>query len=186
MDQELTFHELGRLEAERKLRAIPEDLLQTAWVREAQIEAVIDAVLAVTLGADALAYAHARHTGEWCARIAAGLPFGPDQTFARRVGVLCETDPNALERIPELAHFAGYVRDYQRYAIEGPDSPSTMSLIVATADEFDSRVSPGENDASVSPQRTLRAMLAASDELSRPILETLAQIVHPSKNARVA
>ena len=45
MDTELTLHELSRLEAQRKLRDLPAAVLETAWVREAQIEAVIDAVL---------------------------------------------------------------------------------------------------------------------------------------------
>jgi hypothetical protein len=52
MDTELTLHELERLEAQRKLRDLPAALVETAWVREAQIEAVIDAVLVVALGAD--------------------------------------------------------------------------------------------------------------------------------------
>ena len=90
MDTELTLHELERLEAQRKLRDLPAAIVETAWVREAQIEAVIDAVLTVALGAEATA--HARHAGEWCARIAAALPNGPDPSLARRVGVLGDID----------------------------------------------------------------------------------------------
>ena len=64
MNDELTLHELTRLEAERKLQALPAAVLETAWVREAQIEAVIDAVLAVAFGDDTQALARARHAGD--------------------------------------------------------------------------------------------------------------------------
>ncbi|MHB8148183.1 MAG: hypothetical protein ACYDGM_13125, partial [Vulcanimicrobiaceae bacterium] len=148
MDDELTLHELQRLEAERRLRSIPGEVLETAWVREAQIEAVIDAVLAVTLGAAAPVYGHARHVGEWCARIAEGLPYGPDPAFARRVGVLCDVAPAALERIREVRHLAPYVREYQNFAMKGAGNPHTMAVIVAVADEFATCLSPDEHGLS--------------------------------------
>jgi len=186
MDDELTLHELQRLEAERKLLGIPEGVLETAWVRSAQVEAVIDAVLAVTFGADAAAYAQARHVGEWCARIAGGLAYGPDPSFARRVGVLGDVDPVALERIRELQHLATYVREYQIYAMQGSENPRTLSVIVAVADEFATRIAQENHGRAVSPNSVLRTMMEHTDETSRPVLEALMNVVHPSKSARVA
>ncbi len=185
MDEELTLDELRRLEAARKLRSIPAEVLETAWVQEAQIEAVLDAVLAVTFGGDVEAIAHARHTGEWCARIAAALPYGPDPAIARRVGALADAAPSVLERIPELQYLAGYVRDYQAYAIEGAKEPRTISVIVETASEFDARIMPDECGSSPSPAAVLRAMLANADVASRPIIEALADAVHSRNSARI-
>ncbi len=186
MDHELSLHELARLEAERILRSIPAEVLETAWVREAQVEAVIDAVLAVALGADARAIVHARHVGEWVARIAVVLQYGPEPRFARRVGVLADVDPAALDRIEELCHLAPYVREYQAFAIAGSENPGTLSLIVAAADEFDERISPDASGCCPSPASVLRTMRAAVDETSRPIVEALWNAVHPAKGARVA
>jgi hypothetical protein len=177
MDEELTLHELGRLEAQRKLRAIPERALKTAWVREAQIDAVVDAVLAVTADADARAYSHARHMGEWCARIAAGVPHGPDSSSARRVGALHAVEPSALERIPELRHLAKHVRDYRRGESGEPVNRCLMSLIVSAAEEFDNRLSSDENGHCASPQLALRSMLARADERSRVVVQALMKAV---------
>ncbi len=186
MDDELTLHELQRLEAERRLLSIPEGVLETAWVRSAQVEAVIDAVLAVTFGADAAGYAHARHVGEWCARIAARLAYAPGPSFARRAGVLCDVDPAALDRIRELEHLATYVREYQNYAMKGSENPRTLSVIVAVADEFATRVAQEIHGRTVSPNSVLRTMIMDADETSRPVLDALMNVVHQSKSARVA
>jgi hypothetical protein len=173
MDEELTLHELRRLEAERKLRTIPTQVLETVWIREAQIEGVIDAVLAVTQGGDAKAYAHARHMGEWCARIASALSDGPEPPLARRVGVLADVDPAVLERIEELKHLASYVRGYQEYAIEGLRHIDAMCLIASVADEFESRASLAERSGSHVPRSTIVAMLSEADDAKRPIVEAL-------------
>lgn len=185
MDEALTLVELCRLEAERKLRAISLDVLETAFVREAQIEAVIDAVLAVTYASSPEGLAHARHVGEFCARIAANLQFGPDPSFARRVGVLCDLDPSALASIPELDRFASYIRDYQATSVEAADEPTTMSLIVHVADEFDRVVTHFAREHGRSPSVALRRMIAESDADTRRIVEALAKSI-PSKSTLVA
>lgn len=174
MDTELTLHELTRLEAERKLRELPEAILETAWVREAQIEAVIDAVLAVALGGDAAGLARARHTGEWSARIAAALPGGPDRSLARRVGVLSVVDADVLDRIAELRQVARYSREGQ------------LKRIATVAGEFDARISPDEFGRCTSPTIVLRAMLANADDVTRPIVEALGATLHGVRHARVA
>ena len=186
MDDELTMHELERLEAERKLRTIPAEALETGWVREAQVEAVIDAVLAVAMAGEARAVAHARHVGEWSARIAAALEYGPDPVVARRVGVLAEIDPGVLERIQELRHVASHVREYQALAVVGAQNPRTLALIVATAAEFDERIAPDCDGRSPSPASVLRAMRAGATEASRPIVEALCAAADSRKRARVA
>jgi len=174
MDSEITVHELNRLEAERKLRALPEAILETTWVREAQVEAVVDAVLAVALGGDARALAQARHTGEWCARIATALPAGLDPSLARRVGVLGEIDAAVLERIAELRHIARIPRDHQ------------LRQIANVAREFDARIAPDEHERCTSPSIVLRAMLANADDLTRPIVKALETVLQPARHARVA
>lgn len=174
MDTELTLHELTRLEAQRKLRALPEALLETAWVREAQIEAVIDAVLTVAFSGNADALAHTRHTGEWCARIAAALPGAPDPSLARRVGVLSAIDADVLDRIAELRHIARYSREGQ------------LKLIASVAREFDARISPDEFGRCTSPPIILRAMLANADDVARPIVAALQATLHRARHARVA
>jgi len=174
MDTELTLHELGRLEAQRKLRDLPAAIVETAWVREAQIEAVIDAVLAVALGGDAAATARARHAGEWSARIATALPGGPDPSLARRVGVLSEIDSAFLERIAELRHIARY------------NDGSQPRLIARVARAFDERISPNEHGRCSSPQAVLRAMRANADDAARPIVEALESVLHTASHALVA
>jgi hypothetical protein len=174
MDTELTLHELGRLEAQRKLRDLPAAIVETAWVREAQIEAVIDAVLAVALGGDAAATARARHAGEWSARIATALPGGPDPSLARRVGVLSEIDSAILERIAELRHIARY------------NDGSQPRLIARVARAFDERISPNEHGRCSSPQAVLRAMRANADDAARPIVEALESVLHTASHALVA
>jgi HD-GYP domain-containing protein (c-di-GMP phosphodiesterase class II) len=176
MDDELTLHELQQLEAERKLASIPEATLETAWVREAQIEAVIDAVLAVTLD-DPMALLHARHVGEWSARIAMALEFGPDPSFARRVGVLSDVDPDALERIPELLRFADHVREFQTISIKETASPKTVALIVAVADQFDRVVAQFARQRGPSPLFALKKMLEGADAQTRRIVEALAESI---------
>ncbi|HTX57498.1 MAG TPA: hypothetical protein VMD47_10420 [Candidatus Acidoferrales bacterium] len=175
MDEELTLHEIERLEALRKLRSLPEAIVETAWVRDAQVEAVIDAVLVVALHGDLRATAHARHAGEWCARIAGRLPDGPDPLLARRVGVLGEVDPVTLEQIPELRHLASHLR-----------RRDLIARIAEVAREFDTRIMPDERGRCVSPRLALRAMLANADERSRPIVEALETAVCSHSHARVA
>ena len=174
MDSELTIHELNRLEAERKLRALPEAILETTWVREAQVEAVIDAVLAVALGGDAQALARARHAGEWSARIAAALPGGPDPTLARRAAVLSAIDGAVLERIAELRHIANVPSDHQ------------LRTIAKIARDFDAQISPDQHDRCKSPAIVLRAMLAHADDATRPIISALETALQPARHARVA
>jgi hypothetical protein len=186
MDEELTLHELRRLEAERKLRTIPAQVLDAAWARDAQIEAVIDAVLAVTYAGNATAYAHARQVGEWCARIATALPYGPEPSFARRAGVLADVDPVALERIAELKHYAACVREYQLSSIEDIDGVTTIAMIVAAADEFDGRIGPDSRGYVNSPGAALRAMMANASNMRRPVIEALSNAARPSRNTHVA
>ena len=186
MDEELTLWELGRLEAERKLRTIGASVLETAWVRAAQIEAVIDAVLAIALGGDVPAYARAREVGEWSARIAAALENGPDPAVARRAGALRDLDPAALERIPELRVLVGIVREYQHYAGASGRSAGTTALIVAVADEFARRIAPGQAGHTPSASLELEAMRACSPSVLRPIVAALSIAVSPKSRVRVA
>jgi hypothetical protein len=173
MDDELTLHELARLEAERKLRSLPAGVLETSWVREAQIEAVIDAVLVVGLrGAGPIALA--RHTGEWCARIAAALPDGPDPSLARRVGVLSDIEPATLERIAELRHIPIRAKS------------ALLASIAQVAREFATRIEPDERGHVTSPHVVLRAMTAKADAHTRPIVEALQAALHVNAHARVA
>ena len=174
MDTELTLHELGRFEAQRKLRDLPAAIVETAWVREAQVEAVIDAVLAVALAGDVRAEARARHTGEWCARIAGALSSGPDPALARRVGVLSQIDAAVLDRIAELRHIARHVGGGQ------------LALIAQVAREFDHRISPDEHGRCTSPQLALRAMRANAGDAMCPIVEALEAALHTARHARVA
>jgi hypothetical protein len=173
MDDELTLHELARFEAERKLRTLPAGILETAWVREAQIEAVIDAVLVVGLR-DAGALAHARHTGEWCARIATMLRDGPDPALARRAGVLSDIDPSVLERIAELQHIPHRSKNAQ------------LASIIRVAREFAAAIEPDERGHMTSPSIVLRAMTAKADALTRPIVEALQTALNVNTRARVA
>ena len=175
MDEQLTLREVRRLEAERKLQSIPEAVLETAWVREAQVEAVIDAVLSVTVGGEARAYAHARHVGQWCARMAAGLPSGPDPVLARRVGVLADVDPAVLDRVDEVAHLAPYVRDYQAAALDPPETASVMSIMVMVAAEFEQRLATCRYGTYATPLAVLRTMMASGTSVSAPVLDALSR-----------
>jgi hypothetical protein len=172
MDFEITLHELDRLEAQRKARTLPAAVLETAWVREAQIEAVIDAVLVVGLSDAALA--RARHTGEWCARIAASLGDGPHPSLARRAGVLSAIDPSVLERIPELRHVAQRAKSPQ------------LASIVEVAREFAARIEPDERGHVTSPVVVLRAMSANANAVTQPIVEALQSALRANVRARVA
>jgi|SRR5579863_5165124 len=182
MDEDLTLHELRRLEAQRKLHTIPQLILETAWVREAQIEAVIDALLAATVDGDAKAYARARQVGEWSARIAAALPLGTDAQLARRVGVLANVNSCVLERIPELQHIAPYARAYQSRAALTHDCYRTMVTIVTVADYFESRlvraIDHGGGVASV-----IDSMSSSCDPA---VLDALRTCVGANKRNRVA
>ena len=186
MDEQLTLHELRRLEAQRKLQTIPRLILDTAWVREAQVEAVIDAVLASLVGGDAQAYVHARHVGQWCERIAEALPFGPNPSFARRVGLLAEVDPETLERICELKHVAASVRDYQAAAILGAREHQTMSTIVIVAEEFESRIAPRSDGTSDSASAVFKCMLERAPQGHLPAVAALGRALRVSPDARVA
>jgi hypothetical protein len=161
VDQELSVDEL-------------ELLRESAWVREVEIDEVIEAVLSMTLGDDAQAFARARHVGMWCAKIATAVPFGPDPAFARHVGALSDADPDVLANITELHDFAAYIRDYQNYALQGGANPRTMSLIVSTAAEFDARLVRELRNRSASLSRVLRSMAAGADRTARPFVEALA------------
>lgn len=174
MDATLVLHELDRAEAQRKLDAIPAEALDTAWVREAQIEAVIDAVLLVAHGRTT-ALAHARHVGEWCARIARALPLGPNPTTARRVGALAGIGADRLEAIPELRHLAAHVADYQRFDVDRPArrAPSTMTLIVSVASEFDGEIATERRSAA----SILRSILDDADDARGAIAQALARAV---------
>lgn len=178
-DDEIILHEIRRAEAERKLRSLPAEALETGWVRETQIEAVVDAVVAMMYGPDDAATAHARHVGEWCARIARALPYGPDPSIARRVGVLAEADPAALERIAELRHLAPHVAGHQRFAMETDEEPRVLSLIVSVASYFDARIAAEDR----SPGSILREMLRAADPSTKAIVQALFDAVSPHKSA---
>ncbi len=185
MDDELTRHELDRLEAQRKLQAIPSEILETAWVREAQIEAVVDALLTVGSGGDVRVQARARRTGEWCARIAAQLLAGDPADF-RRAGVLKNIAPGLLEQIPELAHLSAYVRDYQAVSAGKPGGRLTPGHIIAVADEFDARID-ALDECDVSPREVLDGMLGGAQPARRGIVEALAAaLLRPAKKASQA
>lgn len=137
---ELAHATADRLDAQRRLRSIPAELLDSAWVRDAQTEAVIDALLICSMAADRCAYVHARGVGEWAARIAAVLPGAPSPAFMRRCGVLADLDPTVLEKIPEVRYCAPAVRAFQRLRMGAKAGVEAhiAALIVAVADEFDS------------------------------------------------
>ncbi len=185
MDEELTRHELDRLEAQRKLQAIPREILETVWVREAQIEAVVDAVLTVGSGVDVRVQARARRTGEWCARIAAQLSVGDPADF-RRAGVLRKIAPALLDQIPELAHLSGYVREYQAVATGASDGRLTSGHIISVADEFDARID-ALDEGDVNPRAVLDGMLGTAQPPQRRIVEALAAaLLRPAKRASQA
>lgn len=175
-DLAATLATLERLEAERKLRSIPAPLLESSWALEAQTEAVVDALLAALAGGNDREYAHARHVGEWCARIAAELPCAPAPAFLRRCGVLADTDPAVLERIREVRDCAPVVRSFQRMqlcadTIGGIDSAGAR--IIAVAEEFDSALFAADEERRYSPGDALRMLIQTADEHTRPIVEAL-------------
>ena len=167
-DDALLLDELHRLETERKLRAIPDALLQTAWVRDAQVEAVIDAVLAVKYDGDARGYAGARHVGEWCARIAHAMPDIVDHAFARRAGVLSRVEPEILSRLPELRHLAPPVRGFQASVDSRDTCASALTLIIAVASDFEKRLAANE-----SPRRAIAEMCEAANFEMLAIVQVL-------------
>lgn len=180
---------LAHLEYERKLERLSPELLAPERLREAQVEAVIDALLMLWADGDASAYAHARHVGEWSARIAAALPCGPGATFMRRCGVLAGVCPAVLARLPEVAAYASGVEQFQAFAMSGPRSDveiSAAALIIAVADDFDSRIFVGATNGRVAPREALQAMYAHADEQTRSILEALLHVTDRGKWRRDA
>ncbi len=157
------------------MQAVGSLALETGCVREAQIEAVIDAVILSAFREFPDAAAHLRQVGAWCARIAARLSYGPDPEFARRVGVLSEIDPGLLAALPELRVFAGYVAGYQSMAVAGESDPQCLALIVLVADEFTRRVTAFEAGLGDSPAAAARAMLGGAVGATVPIVEALVQ-----------
>ena len=163
MDHDVVLSVVASCETERKLLAIPAAILETAWKREAQIEAVIDAVLHTAFVEDPKGYVHARHVGEWCARIAADLPCGPNPSLSRRVGVLKDIDPAVLERLPETSGFACCVREFQESCfLKSPGERTTTTILAAVADEFVSCTRPDSNGFCFSPRRALEIMRAGA------------------------
>jgi len=186
MDEQVTLRELTRLEAARKLETLPEGVLEVAWVREAQVEAVIDAIVAVAYRGDVGAISHARHVGEWCARIAVALDEGPDPSFARRVGVLCDVDPDALDQIAEVRHLSDSVRAYQDDAMMSGPNSNLFSIIVSVANEFDERISPGPSGHTRSATLVLQSMKASSHGARAQVVEALDRASTRGRQARVA
>lgn len=179
MKLDSTLDELDRLEAQRKLRSIPAALLDGAWVLEAQQEAVVDALLITAAAGDERAYAHARHTGEWAARIAAELPFAPRPAFARRCGVLAELDPAVLECIPEVREVSAAVRAFQRLRMSKSVEPDVQAaaLIVAVADQYDGMIFAGPETKRCSPKDALRMMLRTADAAAIEIVQALRRAI---------
>lgn len=167
VDDELVLSELRRCEAERKLRQLPTDVLETAWVREAQIEAVVDAVLAMQYADNTAGYIRARHVGEWCARIVTAQAGSLEPRIARRAGVLSEVDARILRGIPELEHIV--------------TCETYMRVVIGVATAFED-LSAGE----MSPRRALRRLLeTATGETMlaiRALWQILAGDVVPDRN----
>lgn len=179
-DLALTLSTLDRLEAERKLRSMPASLLESSWARATQREAVIDALLTVLTSGSPSAYAHARHVGEWSARIAQHVVSGPDASFLRCCGVLSQMDPGVLERLPEVRKFAPVVRTFQSIRM-GQDATGGIArraaLIVCVADEFDS-LAFGSADARLSPSDAFRIMERSATDEILPIVQALRKAAH--------
>lgn len=178
MDLSLTLAELDRLETERKLRAIPAAVLGATWVLDAQVEAVIDALLIANTAHDEWSYAHARHTGEWAARIAAQLAFAPAPCFARRCGVLAEIDPAVIERVREVRECAPVAREFQEMRVgEAAADMHAATVIVAVAEEFDSLIFAADDNRRHSPNDALRVMRYCADVRTLPIIEALLRAI---------
>jgi hypothetical protein len=79
----------------------------------------------------------------------------------------------AIARIAELKHLAAL-----------PES-GAVAQIVRVAAQFEERIAPNENGNCASPKVVLRAMRAATDEVTRPIVEALAVAVYPTRSARI-
>jgi HD-GYP domain-containing protein (c-di-GMP phosphodiesterase class II) len=158
---------LDRLEAQRRLKSIPAVILETSWVLDAHIEAVIDAVLVAVTAGDDRAFAHARHTGEWASRIAAELPQAPSPPFMRRCGVLAQADPAVLSRIRELREYAVAIHEFQH----GIDSTAARILTVAAA--FDSLIFAADPEQRYAPSDALRMLLQSAHPGAREIVAAL-------------
>lgn len=179
-DVGLTLATLDRLEAERKLRVMPTEFLECGWALEAQREAVIDALLTASTASRPSDYIHARHVGEWSARIAQRTDSALHASFMRRCGVLAEIDPDVLDRLPEVREFAMVVRAYQSIRI-GEDMTDgiarTAALIVAVADEFDSLAFEPDIERRCSPNDAIRMMSRCAEEKNRAIVQALMRAV---------
>lgn len=183
---EFTLRVLDRLEGERKLRAIPKALLESAWASEAQTEAVIDALLTATSVGKPGAYGHARQVGEWAARIGVHVANAPSPAFLRRCGVLADVDPWVLERLAEVREFASTVRAYQSMRIGAPvgDGPQrTAARIILVADEFDSLAMGADVTP---PAEALRIMQRHATAEVRPFVSALLQAVKSARGGLVA
>lgn len=166
------FSQVERREAERKAKAIPEQLLGSAWALESQTEAVIDALLAATTHDAPQSAIHARHVGEWAARIAEQMPCAPSPSFMRRCGVLADMDPLILEKLPEVRDCASVVRAFQRARMQRQHGElRSAALIVAIADEFQSLL--GQSDERCGASNVMRAMVQCADEESREVIQAL-------------
>jgi len=173
MDDEAILDVIAACETERKLLAIPAAILELAWRREAQVEAVVDAVLHSTFVDDQKSYAQARRVGEWCARLAVALPYGPDPSFARRVGVLREIAPSLLERLPETQPIAAVVRMCQKQSLSKDIDAPTIALIVAAAEEFETCITPNSDGFSISPKRAITIMKAGATASNASVIAAL-------------
>jgi hypothetical protein len=158
---------LERLEAQRRLKTIPAALLETAWVLDDRIEAVIDAVLVASTAGDDRAVVHARHTGEWASRIASELQQAPQPSFMRRCGVLARIDPAVLSRIRELREYAPAVASFQH----GDDSAAAR--IISAAAAFDALVSAADPQDRYAPSDALRMLLKSANPRTRTVLDAL-------------
>ena len=188
MDYASTIATLERLEAERKLRCIPAELLESTWASEAQIEAVIDAILLATMVGDGRAYAHARHVGEWAARIAAEVPDAPSPAYIRRCGVLAAVDPAVLERVREVRDYAPVVRMLRRLRMYDIDIADvrTEALIVAVADEFDLLTFACDDELRYSPKDALRIMARRANDERHAIVSALLRAVRKTSGILAA
>lgn len=159
---DLAFAEVQRLEKERRLRSIPSRVLESSPTLEAQVEAVIDAVLTATLDDNMRAYVHARNAGEWAARIAEMLPEASSARFARRCTVLADCNPTVLERLPELRPYAPTIRAFQRaqmssrFADSDGDPIDIDLLVMFVAQQFDDFIVDAATQG-----RSLRAAMTA-------------------------
>lgn len=174
-DLNVTLSALDRLEAERRLRTMPRAIVESAWALESQTEAVVDALLAAWGYAAPETVVHARHVGEWAARIATELPRAPSPGFMRRCGVLANLNPAIIEKLPEVRDCAPVVDAFQRLrmCVRGASEVRTAALIVATADEFDTLAFGADANRCVSPLEALRVIMRCADEESHEVVQAL-------------